>query len=295
MDKRGWLTVAAIFGGLFVLLIGFALVVVLAFGEGGAMFGGKKIGVVEIKGAITKSRPTVEDLRRFRRNDSIAGIVVRINSPGGSVAPSQEMYAALQKTKKEKPLAVSLGTTAASGGYYIACGADQIFANRGTITGSIGVISQLFNVEKVMEALKIDVHTVKTGKFKDAGSPFNEFTDDEREYFSGLLEDIYDQFVEDVAESRGLSVEKVEEVADGRVLTGRQAKERNLVDELGSFQDAVDYVKKEAELEGKVDLKYPQKEDTSLLSRAVEGAAETFKREVKSSSTPLVEYRFLQP
>lgn len=295
MDKRGWLTVAAIFGGLFVALIGFSLVVVLAFGEGGAMFGGKKIGVVEIEGAITESRPTVEDLRQFRRNDSIVGVVVRVNSPGGSVAPSQEMYEAVQKTKKAKPLAVSMGTTAASGGYYIACGADQIFANRGTITGSIGVISQLFNVEEVMETLKIDVNTVKTGKYKDAGSPFNEFTDDEREYFSGLLQDIYEQFVQDVADSRGISLEKVKEVADGRVLTGRQAKERDLVDKLGSFQDAVDYVKKEAGMEGKVDLKYPPEEEMGFLSRAVEGAAETFQSEVKSSSTPLVEYRFLQP
>ncbi len=294
MEKRGWLTVLLIFGGLFVMLVVFSLVVVTAFGDGdwGA---GKQIGVIEVTGPITGSKELLEDFREFERRDAIEGIVVRIDSPGGAVAPSQELYQAVREAKKSKPLAVSMGNTAASGGYYIACGADTIFANPGTITGSIGVITQLFNVEGVLEKLDVEVNTVKTGKFKNAGSPFKKFSEDEREYFASLLKDVYGQFVEDVAESRGLEVSQVEEHADGRVFTGQTAKEYKLVDQVGSFQDAVDYVKEEAGLEGEVDLKYPPEDDLGFLSRAVEGMSETVSREIKSKHTPLFEYRFVEP
>lgn len=294
MKERGWLTVALIFGGLFVMLVVFSIVVVTAFGEGG-MFGGKKIGVVEIKGPITGSKKQLEHLRRFERTESIAGIVVRIDSPGGAVAPSQELYAAVDRASQSKPLAVSMGSTAASGGYYIACGSDMIFANPGTVTGSIGVITQLFNVEGLLDKIDIGVNTVKTGEFKDAGSPFDEFTPAEREYFSELLQDIYGQFVDDVAESRGLEVETVEQYADGRVFTGRQAEKYKLVDELGGFQDAIDHIKEEADIEGDANLAYPPKDDLGFLSNAVEGLSETVTREMKSRTTPLVEYRFVEP
>ncbi|MFB6372442.1 MAG: S49 family peptidase, partial [Bradymonadaceae bacterium] len=136
MEKRGWLTVVLIFGGLFVMLVAFSVIVVTAFGNG-AWSTGDKIGVIEIKGPITGSKKTLEDLRKFEENDAIDGIVVRVNSPGGAVAPSQEIYEAVKAAKTTKPLAVSMGTTAASGGYYIACGSDMIFANAGTVTGSI--------------------------------------------------------------------------------------------------------------------------------------------------------------
>ena len=294
MDKRNWLTVLLIFGGLFVMLIVFSFVVVSAFGEGG-WSAGKKIGVIEVTGPITGSKKTLEDLRRFEEKDSIKGIVVRIDSPGGAVAPSQEIFEAVKEAKATKPLAVSMGTTAASGGYYIACGADTIFANPGTITGSIGVITQLFNVEKLLERVDIQVNTVKTGEFKDAGSPFNKFTPEERKYFSDLLANIYDQFVTDVAERRGLEVSKVENLADGRVFTGKQAKEYKLVDKLGSLQDAVDFVKQDAGIDGEVDLVYPKEEDIGFLSRAIEGVSETVSQEIKSEYTPLFEYRFVRP
>ena len=294
MKKRGWLTVVIIFGGLFAMLVVFSLIVVSAFGDG-AMLGGKRIGVVEVKGPITESKKMVEDLRRFEEKKSIAGIVVRIDSPGGAVAPSQEMYSAVKEAKKTKPVAVSMGSTAASGGYYIACGADTIYANPGTITGSIGVITQLFNVNKLLDHIDVDVETVKTGKYKDSGSPFREFTEEDREYFTRLIEDIYDQFVGHVAKSRGLETSRVEELADGRVFTGRQAKEHGLVDEVGSFHDTVEFVKKEAEIEGEVELAYPPKEEIGFLSRAVEGMSKTVSNELKNESTPLFEYRYVGP
>jgi len=294
MNKRGWLTIVLIFGGLFVSLVAFSIVVVTAF-DGGSFFAGERIGVVEIDGPISSSKETLKDLRRFEENNSIAGIVVRINSPGGAVAPSQELYQALDEIKKAKPLVVSMGTTAASGGYYIACGAEKIYANRGTVTGSIGVITHLFNVEGFLEKLDVQVHTVKQGEYKDAGTPFRDFTPKQREYFGELLEDIHDQFIEAVRKSRGLERETVEKYADGRVFTGRQAKERGLVDAIGSFQDAVDFIKDEKELEDDVELQYPPEDDASFLMDAVRGFSKTVSDELKSKSAPLVEYRFVQP
>lgn len=295
MEKRGWLTILLIFGGLFVALVALSLVLAASLGDGGLGFGGEKIGVVEIKGPITSSKETREDLRKFRRDDSIKGIVVRVNSPGGAVAPSQELFHALQETKKEKPLAVSMGSTAASGGYYIACGADQIFANAGTITGSIGVITQFFNVQKLLDKANVEVNTVTSGKYKNAGSPFEEFTEDQREYFGDLVNDIYGQFVDDVAESRKLERSKVEKFADGRIFTGRRAAELEFIDEVGTFSDTVDWVKNEAGLKGEPNLAYPPKDGMGFLSRAVEGVSDTVSNELKSSQTPLLEYRFLQP
>jgi protease-4 len=295
MEKRGWLTILLIFGGLFVALVAFSLVLAASLGDGGLGFGGEKIGVVEIEGPITSSKQVREDLRQFRRDDSIKGIVVRINSPGGAVAPSQELFHAVQETNKEKPLAVTMGSTAASGGYYIACGADQIFANAGTITGSIGVITQFFNIQKLLDKANVEVNTVASGKFKNAGSPFEKFTDEQREYFGDLVDDIYGQFVEDVAEARKLERSKVEQYADGRIFTGRRAAELKFIDEVGTFSDAVDWVKSEAGMKGEPKLAYPPKDSMGFLSRAVEGVTNTVSNELKSSQTPLLEYRFLQP
>ncbi len=292
VDKRGILTVVVIFGGLFLMLLVFAVVMISAFGDDSS-FGGaeNQVGVIEVKGPIMESKKTVEDLRKFTKRESIKGIVVRVDSPGGAVAPSQEIFQAVERASKKKPVVVSMGSTAASGGYYIALGAEHIIANSGTVTGSIGVISQLFNVEGLLDHVDVKVHTVKTGKYKDAGSPFREFGAEDREYFRALLDDIYDQFIEDVAEARGLELAEVRKYADGRVFTGRQAKEYKLVDDIGTFQDAVDWVKDEAEIKGDANLVYPAKEDLGFLSQFVEGAADTVVREVKSNQSPIVEYR----
>ncbi len=291
-DKRGIITLVVIFGGLFLMLLIFSVVVIGALGDGGDFGGaGNQIGVVEITGEITSSKKTVADLHKFAHDANIKGIVVRINSPGGAVAPSQEMFQAVKRAGDQKPLVVSMGSTAASGAYYTSIGAKHIIANPGTVTGSIGVISQVFDVKGLLDDLDVKVNTIKTGKFKDTGSPFRDFNTDDRKYFDQLIADIYDQFVEDVAKARGLKVDKVRKLADGRVYTGRQAKKLGLIDQLGTFRDSVDWVKKKAKITGEPTLVYPEKDKAGLLSSLIKGATQSALHEVRSQQSPLFEYR----
>jgi len=291
MNKRGLITIAVIFIGLFVIFFGFSMVMLTSVG---GIDNGPQVGVVEVIGPITDSKKAVQNIRRFVKDDNIKALVIRVDSPGGSVGPSQEIYDAVKKAKAIKPLVVSMGSTAASGGYYIACGADTVFANPGTITGSIGVITQVITVDKLVEKADIEVHTVATGKFKDSGSPFKEFSVDDEVYFRSMIDDIYDQFVEDVAACRKLDETKVRELADGRVYTGRQAKKNKLVDELGSMQDAVDFVAKKAKLDGEPTLVYPP-EETSFLSQALSASVDNAIDTVQKRTAPTVEYRWVGP
>lgn len=291
-DSRGLLTVVAIFGGLFVVLLIFAVVMLSAFGPSAGFKGGpNQIGVVEILGPITESKKSVKDLHRFAKDDNIKAIVVRIDSPGGAVAPSQEIFQAVRHAAQKKPLAVSMGSTAASGGYYIAIGAPHIIANPGTVTGSIGVISQVFGVKGLLDTLEVQVHTLKTGPYKDTGSPFREFNAQDQRYFNALITDIYEQFVSDIAEARGLDLDQVRALADGRVFTGRQAKDHKLIDELGSMRDAIDWVKAEAKIEDDETLVYPPEEGKGLLSAMIKGATETAVQQIRAQQTPSIEYR----
>ncbi len=289
----GLLTLFILFGGLLLLSFLFIFAISLLAGDGGdgLDYGDGRIGVVEIIGPIQESKTAVDQLRKFRRDKSIDGIVVRIDSPGGAVAPSQEIFEAVKAAKKEKPLAISMGSTAASGGYYIAVGSDKIFANPGTVTGSIGVITQLFNVSKIVEKVELDVHTITTGKSKDMGNMFRPYNQDDDVAIRSLIGDIYEQFVEDVAKGRGMDVETVKTLADGGVFTGRQALKNKLVDELGTFDDTVDWVASEAKLEGIPKIVYPEK-PMKGLSELLKGGVQTVVNEVKGVSTPMVEYRF---
>ena len=291
MNKRGLATIAIVFIGLFVIFFTFSLVM-LSTVDGGFGSGNEYVGVVEIQGPIMESKAAVKSLRKFVKDESVKAIVVRVDSPGGAVGPSQEIYSAVKRAKVAKPLVISMGGTAASGGYYIACGADTIYANPGTVTGSIGVITQLFNVEQLLDKAQVEVNTIKTGPYKDAGSPFKPFTEQDRAYFEQMIGDIYDQFVEDVAECRKLEIEQVKELADGRVYTGRQAREYKLVDELGSLQDAIDHVAKEAKIEGEVQVLYPSK-DEPLLGRLLKSSVQDVFSEVRSQTSPVVEYRMV--
>lgn len=212
---------------------------VARFMEGGGAFD-QKLALVRIEGVIMDSRETLEELKRHRDNPSIKAVVLRVDSPGGAVVPSQEIYEEVKKSReKGKKIVVSMGTVAASGGYYIASAADRIVANPGTITGSIGVIMELANIEGLMKKIGVESLTIKSGEHKDIGSPFREMKEEDRRIIQDVLDDVHSQFIEAVSQGRGIAEEKIRPIADGRIFTGRQAKELGLVDELGDLQDAI--------------------------------------------------------
>ena len=207
----------------------------------GAWPGGEKVAVVRIEGVIVDSREAIEELRKFRDNPSIKAIVLRIDSPGGGVVASQEIHSEVLKTRAEGKAKVvtSMGNLAASGGYYIAAATDRIVANPGTLTGSIGVIMELANVQGLMEKVGVQSVVIKSGKHKDLASPFRTMSAEDRALLQSVLDDVHDQFIQAVAAGRAMKVDQVRDLADGRVFTGRQAKTARLVDELGDLQDAI--------------------------------------------------------
>ncbi|MBU6376607.1 MAG: signal peptide peptidase SppA [Bdellovibrionales bacterium] len=219
--------------------------------------GKKKVGVIEISGVIMESKKVLKNLEKFSEDQTIKAVVLRLNSPGGAVAPSQEIYEAVKKFSK--PLVVSMSSVAASGAYYIAAGSKKVFANPGTITGSIGVIMQFTNMEKLYEWAKISRYSIKTGKFKDAGADYRSMTPEERALLQGLIDDTLQQFRTAVGEGRKLTAAELDGVADGRIFSGAQAKALKLVDELGTLQDAIDEAAKLGAIDGKPKVVYPDR------------------------------------
>lgn len=241
-----------------------------------------RIGVVPIDGAIMDSRLTLEQLISFREDDKIKAIVLRINSPGGAVGPSQEIYREIQKTVQTKKVVASLGAVAASGGYYIASAANRIVANPGTLTGSIGVLMEFVRIEDLLNKIGIRLEVLKSGEFKDIGSPHRELTERDRELISSIIADIQAQFVQAVASGRNLPVEKVKEIADGRVFSGAKAKDLDLVDVLGNFHDAVNVAKEIAGITGDATLIYPRKGRMEIWEAFVEGTAQSVIRALQA-------------
>ncbi len=209
-------------------------------GESGLFDNQERIAVLPLEGEIITSRKWISQLNKFAENDRVAGILIPINSPGGSVAPAQEMYHAIKTIRDDSntPIFITMSSVAASGGYYAALGADSIFANDGTLTGSIGVIMQFPVYSDLMEKIGLGMQTVKSQEFKDAGSPFREMNANEREYFQDLIADVYGQFTEVVSQERGIDEINMQTLANGRVFTGRQAQKAGLVDAIGTFEDA---------------------------------------------------------
>src|SRR3990167_4683110 len=203
--------------------------------------GEDRIALIRIEGVILDAQETLGELNRFSENPSVKAIVLRIDSPGGGVVPSQEIYDAVRRvrTKSNKAVIASMGSVAASGGYYIAAATDRIVANPGTLTGCIGVIMEMANVEGLLQKIGVEGVVVKSGKYKDVGSPLRKMSDEERGLLQTVMDDVHKQFIEAVAEGRSLELKDVQALADGRIFTGRQAKEANLVDELGNLDDAI--------------------------------------------------------
>src|SRR3989454_11703249 len=208
-------------------------------GEGARIFG-PRVAVVELEGMILEVEDLVRDLKSYRDNPQVKAVVIRINSPGGVVGPTQELHQALMRVREAgKPVVASLGSVAASGGYYTAVAADRIFANPGTLTGSIGVIMQMANFEQLMKKVGVDYVVVKAGAFKDVGNPGRPMTPEERRVLQALLDDVHGQFIGAVAEGRKLDRAQVTQFADGRIFSGTQAKALQMIDELGGLEDAV--------------------------------------------------------
>ncbi len=209
------------------------------------------VGILEIQGPIDDSTGYLDIIRQFEEDSAVRAVIVRLDSPGGKVGPSQEIYEALLRLKKQKPVIASMGSVSASGAYYIACAADRIYALPGTLTGSIGVILEFFDVTEGLRKLGVSSRSITGGELKDAGSPFRHMTDKERRYFEYLTRDVHDQFKDAVSRSRKLQRSKVDEFADGRVFTGRQALANGLIDSLGGMDSAVEDAGKRAGIKGK--------------------------------------------
>ncbi len=230
---------------------------------------GPKVAVVPIEGEIFASRETVDRLRGYAEDAAVRAIVVRINSPGGAVVPSQEIFAEIRKLRSEtgKPIVASLDSVAASGGYYIAAACETIVSNPGTITGSIGVILQWFNLGELVRWAKLKPQTITAGAMKDAGSPFRDLSDSERAYIQRITDQLHRQFIRAVAEGRKgkLTHAEVERLADGRVFTGEEAMQLKLVDQIGTLQDAIELAARRGGIRGEPRVIYPRPESPGLL------------------------------
>lgn len=222
---------------------------------------GDRIAVIRVEGVIMDSQVTVGELKRFSENPSVKAIVLRIDSPGGGVVPSQEIYDAVRqvRSKTSKTVIASMGNVAASGGYYIAAATDRIVANPGTLTGSIGVIMETANVEGLLQKIGVEGVVIKSGKFKDVGSPLRKMSDEERGLMQAVMDDVHKQFIEAVAEGRAMELAEAQALADGRIFTGRQAKEAKLVDELGNLDDAIQLAADAVGIEGEPKVVEPRR------------------------------------
>jgi protease-4 len=259
MQKRNWLLIFLVVA-VFVISAGLFLsgIVMILVGTEMAPKQGD-IAVVKLEGEIVDSAKFIEEIEDIAEREDIQAVVIRIDSPGGLVSPSQEMYRAIVRLRKDKKVVASMGTLAASGAYYVAVGAEKIVANEGTITGSIGVKINHINIEDLVTLARLKPRVLTTGPYKDMGSPLRPLKPEEERLFKKIIFQMHDQFKKVVAQERGLEKEKVDEIADGRVYTGQEALKLGLVDVLGSLQDAIDVAADLAKIEGKPEVVYPKK------------------------------------
>lgn len=287
--KRILLGLVAIVGLLAFFFILLFVIDQYVSGPGSRKFAfGDKIAVVEIRGLITQSQGIIEELHQYNDDEGVKAIILRIDSPGGGVGPSQEIYREVLKIKsnKKKKVITSMGSVAASGGYYIASASDLIVANPGTITGSIGVLMEFTNIEELFRKIGIKGVVLKSGEHKDIGSPFREMTPEEKRLIQSVIDNVHQQFIQAVADGRKIDRLKVAQVADGRILTGEQAKQLGLVDQLGNLQDAIDTAAKMVGIEGKPLVLYPKKK-FSLLELLVEGITEAILKTLSEKGVQL--------
>ncbi len=279
-----------VIGGVFISFVLMIIVIASLVGTSTPIPIGHKVGVIRVVGPIIASDKTVEEIVRFRRDDSIDAVVLRVDSPGGGVGPSQEIYTEVERLAAAKPVVVSMGAVAASGGYYVAAPADLIVANPGTITGSIGVIMEFTNFEELLDKIGLKNRVVKSGKHKDIGSPVRPMTDEDRAILQALIDDVHRQFVNAIVEGREMDFDTVLKLADGRIFSGKQAKELGLVDKLGNFRDAVNQAATLASIDGEPKLVYPPKEKPDFIEYFMQEAIGQFKEGIREESVAGLQY-----
>jgi len=237
------------------------------------------VGIIQLKGLISDADKILDQLLQFRQLKSVKAVVVRIDSPGGAVGASQEIFSEIARLNKVKPVVASMGSVAASGGYYAALGAGKIVASPGTLTGSMGVIFKFPNLEKIFQKIGYKDEVIKSGELKDIGSPSRPLTAEERALLQDLLDEVHEQFIRDIAQSRNLPAEDVRKVADGRIFSGETAKKLGLIDQLGNFNDAVSLAASLAGMESDTPtLVYPEDDDLSLFKMLAEQNASSLLR-----------------
>ncbi len=237
---------------------------------------GEKVGIIEITGIISDAKSITHNLKVFREDNSVKAIVIRIDSPGGAVGPSQEIFREIRKTSSSKKVVASMGTIAASGGYYVAAGADGIVANPGTITGSIGVIMGFTNYQELLQKIGLVPVIIKSGEYKDIGSPVRKMKEEEQKILQDFAKKIHKQFIMDIVEGRKIDQARVESIADGRIFTGEESKELGLVDRLGNLEDAIEWAGRMGGIEGKISTVYAREKKFSLLKYIAESSAKAF-------------------
>ncbi len=256
---RGCLMVLLVLAAFFLLLLGISRMDDISLSRTG------KVAVIPVSGMITDSEQIIDQLKKHGRDASVKAVILRINSPGGGVAPSQEIYEEVRKLNAKKPVLTSMGTIAASGGYYIASATRKVYANPGTMTGSIGVIMPFVTVKDLVDKIGLKGMAVKSGPFKDIGSPLREMTPLDQEVLQSVVDNVHRQFVNAVAKGRRLPPEEVMKIADGRIFTGEQAKALGLVDALGNLEDTVDAAAKLGGISGEPKVILPPKSKISLF------------------------------
>ncbi|VEN73931.1 Signal peptidase [Candidatus Desulfarcum epimagneticum] len=289
---------AIIMGG----ILGIRIVSALSPSDSGYHYpagsGGEKIGVIEVSGVIAESRDIVFRLKRFREDDSIRAVVLRVDSPGGGAAPSQEICREVEKTAQKKKVVASMGAIATSGGYYIASSAHGIMANPGTITGSIGVIMGFMNYEELLKKIGLKSFVIKSGRYKDTGSPARPMRPGEKQILQDFSDSIHRQFIRAVARGRKMPVEKVEKISDGRIFSGLKAREIGLVDRMGNLEDAIQWAGEMSGAKGKITPIYPREDEDffrRFLKMSAKEIAGRIMGEVAGAGNPRAGYLYLPP
>ncbi|HEY5674543.1 MAG TPA: signal peptide peptidase SppA [Malonomonas sp.] len=276
MKKRPFLIASLLLGAIFLFFLLVVFTSGILSGRSVVVPVGEKIGILEVNGVIADAQLLIEQIIEFRDARAVKAVVLRVDSPGGGVGPSQEIHSELKRLAKEKPLIVSMGSVAASGGYYIAVAGERIFANPGTITGSIGVIMSFPDYQGIMEKVGIKTEVIKSGRFKDIGSSTRDFTEADRELLQGMIDEVHSQFVAAISEGRNIPVDRLQPFVDGRIFTGKQALDAGLIDEIGSLSDAVRHAGQVVGLGDDPKVIYPQPEEKGIFERFLQGAASRY-------------------